>query len=35
MTERFEQLCQKLGDTQAETICKILQAFGDDAMGVT
>jgi hypothetical protein len=25
---------QKLGDTQAETIRKIQQAFGDDAMGV-
>jgi hypothetical protein len=40
MTERLEQrycikFCQKLGDTQAETICKIQQAFGDDAMGVT
>jgi hypothetical protein len=40
MTERLEQrycikFCQKLGDTQAETICKIQQAFGDNAMGVT
>ncbi|PNF42608.1 hypothetical protein B7P43_G01287 [Cryptotermes secundus] len=30
-----KQSCQKLGDTQAETIRKIQQAFGDDAMGVT
>ncbi|PNF35991.1 hypothetical protein B7P43_G02294 [Cryptotermes secundus] len=40
MTERLEQrycikFCQKFGDTQAETIRKIQQAFGDDAMGVT
>jgi transposase len=40
MTERVEQrycikFCQKLGDTQSETICKIQQAFGNDAMGVT
>jgi hypothetical protein len=28
-------LNQKLGDSQAETIRKIQQAFGDDAMGVT
>jgi hypothetical protein len=40
MTECLEQrycikFCQKLGDTQAETIPKIQQAFGDDAMGVT
>jgi hypothetical protein len=40
MTERLEQrycikFCQKLGDTQVETIHKIQQAFGDDAMGIT
>jgi hypothetical protein len=40
MTERVEQryyikFCQKLGDNQSETICKIQQAFGNDAMGVT
>jgi hypothetical protein len=40
MTERIEQcycikFCQKLGDTQSETIRKIQQAFGNDAMGVT
>lgn len=40
MTERSEQrycikFCQKLGDTQAQTILKIQQAFGEDAMGVT
>jgi hypothetical protein len=40
MTERLEQrycikFCQKLWDTQAETIHNIQQAFGDDAMGVT
>jgi hypothetical protein len=40
MTERLEQrycikFCQKLGDTQAETIRKIQQAFGDNAMRVT
>jgi hypothetical protein len=29
------KFCQKLGDTQAETIRKIQQAFGNDAMGVT
>ncbi|PNF20111.1 hypothetical protein B7P43_G04786 [Cryptotermes secundus] len=29
------KFCQKLGDTQAETVSKIQQAFGDDAMGVT
>jgi hypothetical protein len=39
MTECLEQrYCinfhQKLGDTQAEAIRKIQQAFGDDAMGV-
>jgi hypothetical protein len=37
MTERVEQrhcikFCQKLGDSEAETIRKIQQAFGDDAM---
>ena len=40
MTERIEQrycikFCQKLGDSQRETICKIQRVFGDDAMGVT
>jgi transposase len=40
MTERVEQrycikFCQKLGDSKAETVRKIQQAFGDDAMGVT
>jgi transposase len=40
MTERVEQrycikFCQKLGDTQSETIRKIQEAFGNDAMGVT
>jgi hypothetical protein len=40
MPERLEQqycikFCQKLGDTQAETICKIQQAFGNYAIGVT
>ncbi|PNF29631.1 hypothetical protein B7P43_G16519, partial [Cryptotermes secundus] len=40
MTECVEQrycikFCQKLGDTQVDTIHKIQQAFGDDAMGVT
>jgi hypothetical protein len=40
MTEQLEQrycikFCQKLGDTQAETICKIQQAFSNDAVGVT
>ena len=39
MTERLEQrycikFCQKLGDTQVETIRKIQQAFGDDAMNI-
>jgi hypothetical protein len=38
MTERMEQrhcikFCQKLGDSKSETIRKIQQAFGDDAMG--
>jgi hypothetical protein len=37
MTERIEQwycikFCQKLGDSKAETIWKIQQAFDDDAM---
>jgi hypothetical protein len=37
MMEQHEQrycikFCQKLGDTQVETIRKIQQAFGDDAM---
>jgi hypothetical protein len=27
------KFCQKLGDSKAETIWKIQQAFGDDAMG--
>jgi transposase len=40
MTERKEQryyikFCQKLRDSKAETIRKIQQAFGDDAMGAT
>ncbi|KAJ4450782.1 hypothetical protein ANN_02212, partial [Periplaneta americana] len=40
MTERIEQrycikFCQKLGDSQSQTIRKILQVFGEDAMGVT
>jgi transposase len=40
MTERVEQrygikFYQKLGDSKAETIRKIQQAFGDDAMGGT
>jgi hypothetical protein len=40
MTEHVEQwycikFCQKLGDSKAETIQKIQQAFGDDAMGAT
>ena len=40
MTERLEQrycikFCQKLGDSQVETIRKIQTAFGDDAMGTT
>ena len=29
------KFCQKLGDTQVETIRKIQQAFGDDAMSIT
>jgi transposase len=40
MTECVEQrycikFCQKLGDSKAETIRKLQQAFGDDAMGPT
>jgi transposase len=40
MTERVEQwycikFCQRFGDSKAETIQKIQQAFGDDAMGAT
>jgi hypothetical protein len=40
MTERLEQrfcikFCQKLGDSQVETIRKIHTVFGDDAMGIT
>ena len=40
MTEHVEQrycikFCQKLGDSQSETIRKIQQVFGKDAMGVT
>ena len=40
MTERPEQwycikFCQKLGDTQMETIRKIQQSFADDAMSIT
>ena len=40
MTEKVEQrycikFCQKLGETQSETIRKIQQVFGNDAMGVT
>jgi hypothetical protein len=40
ITERLEQrycikYCQKLVDTQVETIRKIQQAFGDDAMSTT
>jgi hypothetical protein len=40
MAESVEQrycikFCQKLGDSKAETIRKIQQAFGDDAMGAT
>jgi len=40
MTERLEQrhyikLCQKLGDSQVETIRKIQRVFGDDALGFT
>ena len=37
--ERLDQhyciiFCQKLGDSQVETIRKIVTTFGDDAMGV-
>ena len=40
MIERVEQrycikFCHKLGDSQSETIRKIQQVFGDDAMGET
>jgi len=40
MTERLEQrycnkFCQKLGDSQVETIRKIHWVFGDDAMVIT
>ena len=40
MTERLEQrycikLCQKVGDSQVETIRKIQRVFRDDAMGIT
>ena len=40
MTERLEQrycikFCQKLVDTQVETIWKIQQAFGNDSMSIT
>jgi hypothetical protein len=40
MTEHVEQrycikFCQQLGDSKAETIRKIQQAFGDDSMGAT
>ena len=40
MSERVEQrycikFCYKLGDSQSETIRKIQQVFGDDAIGVT
>jgi hypothetical protein len=40
MTEQLQQqycikFCQKLGDTQVETIRKIQQAFGDNAMSIT
>jgi hypothetical protein len=40
MTECVEQrycikFCQKLGDSKVETIWKIPQAFGNDAMGAT
>jgi hypothetical protein len=40
MTERLEQqchikFCQKLGDSQVETVRKIQQVFSDDAMGIT
>ncbi|GFX32561.1 protein GVQW3 [Trichonephila clavipes] len=40
MTERIEQrycikFCQKLGDSQSQTIRKIQHVFGEDAMVVT
>jgi hypothetical protein len=40
MTESVEQrycikFCQKFGDLKVETIQKIQQAFGNDAMGAT
>ena len=40
MTERIEQrycikFCQKLGDTQVETIRKIQQAFENEALSPT
>ncbi|XP_064090683.1 protein GVQW3-like [Macrobrachium nipponense] len=40
MSERIKQrycikFCYKLGDTQVQTIQKIQQAFGDEAMGIT
>ena len=40
MTEQLEQLycinfCQKLGDSQVETIQKIQTTFGENAMGIT
>jgi hypothetical protein len=40
MTGRVEKrycikICQKLGDSKVETIWKIQQAFGNDAMGAT
>jgi hypothetical protein len=39
MTERLEQrycikFCQKLGDSQVETIRKIQWVFGEDAVGI-
>jgi hypothetical protein len=40
MTEQLEQrycikFCQKLGDSQVETIWKIQWVFSEDAMGIT
>ncbi|XP_046998072.1 protein GVQW3-like [Schistocerca americana] len=40
MTEHVEErycikICQKLGDSHRQTILKIQQVFGEDAMGVT
>jgi transposase len=40
MMEQLQQwycnnFCQNLGDTRVETIRKIQQAFGDDAMSIT